>query len=437
MDLDLEKYKNKRICVAVSGGVDSTVLLYLLKKNEKKYGYFLSAVNFEHGIRGQESLDDSKFVQDICKEWSVPLYFFSENCVEKAKKEKLSLETASRNFRQFYYQKILAEGQADFIVTAHHANDEAETVLFRLARGSALSGASGIKKTDGKFIRPLIEKTKDEILEFAKKHSIPFREDSTNLKRIATRNIIRLDVLLKLETIIPNATKNLSRFAFLAGQDDEFLYELSNALISFKDGGGVVAFSDKKPIFTRACLSVMKRMGVEKDYTYIHLDDLYALQSLRVGAKISLPKGVEAKKTKEGIFFYEKKDFSVPKVETVEFQIGKVLLGRYEITVSKTPLDEKTGEKVLRLDMDKLPNDCVFRQRKTGDVFRKYGGGKKSLKRYLIDKKIPVEQRDMPLLAELNGDTVYAVCGVEIAEEVKVAKETKTTVYITVKILGE
>ena len=146
MELDLKKYQNKRICVAVSGGVDSMVLLYLLKRDTEKYGYSVSAVNFEHGIRGEESVADSLFVQETCKAWDVPLSFFVESCVERAKREKLSLETVARNFRRENYEKILKDGLADFIATAHHANDNAETVLFRLARGTSLSGAVGIRK---------------------------------------------------------------------------------------------------------------------------------------------------------------------------------------------------------------------------------------------------------------------------------------------------
>jgi tRNA(Ile)-lysidine synthase len=437
MELDLKKYQNKRICVAVSGGVDSMVLLYLLKRDAEKYGYSVSAVNFEHGIRGEESVADSLFVQETCKAWDVPLSFFVESCVERAKREKLSLETVARNFRRENYEKILKDGLADFIATAHHANDNAETVLFRLARGTSLSGAVGIRKTDGKYIRPLIEKTKEEILAFAKENGIPFREDSTNFERIATRNIIRLDILPKIEEVAPCATKNLSHFASIASEDDEFLYELAGSLITLFDGCGTVAFNEKKPIFRRACLTVMKSLGVDKDYTYTHLSDLYALQFLKPGAKISLPNNLEAKKTKEGVFFYKKEDFCAVAFEPKRFEYGEFILGKYQVRVANEPLGFEPDEKVLRLDEDRLPKDCIFRQRLEGDVFRKYGGGSKTLKRYLIDKKIPVEYRDMPLLTDVNGNTVYAVCGVEIADDVKVTEQTKKTVYIAVKNIGE
>ena len=396
------------------------VLLYLLKRDAEKYGYFVSAVNFEHGIRGEESVADSLFVQDTCKAWGVLLSSFVENCVERAKREKLSLETAARNFRRENYEKILKDGLADFIATAHHANDNAETVLFRLARGTSLSGVIGIRKTDGKYIRPLIEKTKEEILAFANESGIPFREDSTNFEPIATRNIIRLDILPKIEEIVPCATKNLSHFASIASEDDEFLYELADSLITLSNGCGTVVFNVKKPVFRRAYLS-----------------DLYALQFLKMGAKISLPNNLEAKKTKDGIFFYKKEDFCVVDFEPKRFECGEFLFGKYQVYVTNEPLKIETGEKVLRLDGDKIPKDCIFRQRLEGDVFRKYGGGTKSLKRYLIDKKIPVENRDMPLLTDANGSTVYAVCGVEIADDVKVTDQTKKTVYIAVKNIGE
>ena len=184
----------------------------------------------------------------------------------------------------------------------------------------------------------------------------------------------------------------------------------------------------------------MKELGVEKDYTLTHLEDLFALQSLRLGAVVCLPKGVCAKKTRTGIAFFDEKQARKQAKEFLitPFNLGKFEFGNYEVTVTENvkDVDGATG-KVLRLDMEKLPKGVVFRGRREQDSFRKFGGGAKSLKRYLIDKKIPCDKRDMPLVADENGATVYAICGVEISEEVKVDEKTKKTVYIAVKNIGE
>lgn len=433
MALDLKKYKGKKICVAVSGGVDSMVLLRYLKSQELEHGYSVSAVNFEHGIRGETSLRDSAFVKEVCDRDGILLYAYQENCLERAEKEKTSVETTARNFRLERYEALVQSGKADFIATAHHADDLAETVLFRLCRGSSLSGASGIKAENGYFIRPLLEMTKSEILEYANRYQIEYVEDETNKERIATRNIIRLDALPVLRTAIPNATKNLSRFARVAQEDDEYLYKLSESLIEKEKDGYSVLFSEEKPLFRRACLTGMKGLGIEKDYTFTHLEDLFNLQSLENGAKISLPQGVVAKKTEKGIYLSKKDEEFFVEFEPIPFAVGTFSLGRYKVSVLE---DGGNLRNALRLDLDKLPVDCVIRQRREGDTFRKYGGGKKTLKRYLIDKKIPKENRDMPIVASENGDTVYAVFGVEIADGVKVEKESKKVVYLTVEKYG-
>ena len=435
MNLDLSHYKDKRICVAVSGGVDSTSLLHYLISSQAEYGYQLCAVNFEHGIRGVDSVADSQFVERLCAEWGVELYSFSEDCIARAEREKASLETSARNFRNECYDKLLREGKADVIATAHHASDVAETVLFRISRGSALSGSVGIKQVENGRIRPFLNKTKSDILAYASAQNIPYREDSTNSQTDATRNALRLQVLPVLEERIPSAVKNISRFAATALEDDSFLYELSDSLLEQSKGGYKVRFSDKKPIFSRACLTAMKLLGIDRDYTQTHLNDLFSLQSLKIGASVTLPKNVVAVRGDGYISLGHKRDTKEETFVSIPFEKGSYRLGRYEICVLDECPTQPQFEKILRIDYEKLPADCVIRSRQEGDAFEKFGGGTKSLKRYMIDKKIPKEIRDLPVVAK--DSVVYAIFGVEISEKVKIHSQTQNTVYLTIKITGD
>ncbi len=437
--MQLQKFSGKKICVAFSGGVDSTALLHFLLENREKYGYFLSAVHCEHGIRGEESLSDKAFAEKICRDWGVELFLFSADCIALAAREKKSLETAAREFRLNSFQALVDEGKADYIATAHHVNDEAETVLFRLARGSSLSGARGILTENGWLIRPFLTWTKEEILKYAKENSLSYCEDKTNFELFATRNKLRLEILPALENAVAGATKNLARFAFLAAEDDEYLYRQSERLLQKeKSGGFTVSFSEEKPLFTRACLTALKALGMEKDYTSLHLGSVFSLQSAERGARLDLPKNVRAEKMGKGIrlYVFESADEnSAPIKEEKPFSENGFDGGRYAVKVGKAfSAIRETGWKTLKIDKDTLPKDAIFRFRKEGDVFTKFGGKTKSLKKFFNEEKIEVSERGaLPLLASKDGNEVYVVCGVEISERVKITKDTQNALYITIE----
>ncbi len=393
----------------------------------------MSAIHCEHGIRGEESLRDMRFVQALCAEWKIPLRIVREACPARALREKTSLETAARNFRYEQFAALIKEGETDYIATAHHQGDEAETVLFRIARGASLTGASGIKEENG-LIRPLLKWTKRDILKYIQDNGLTFQEDSTNLEKEATRNKIRLEILPKLEEAVPKAAENLVRFARLAREDDELLYRLSASLLTEEKGCPVVSFSKEKPLFTRACLLAMKAVGLYKDYEENHLAALFALQDLERGAVITLPKGLRAKKGLKGVLFYREKEEALPPLEReAPFSLEGYEGGRYAVKLSFDCIEGDGEWTVLRADLNKIPSSARFRFRKEGDYIYPFGGGKKSLKKFFNEKKVAVEAREgLPLIAEENGE-VYAVCGVEISTKIAVDENTQKQIYIAVE----
>ncbi len=431
--VDCRRFENKKICVAVSGGADSVALLHYLKAREKEGGYYLSAIHCEHGIRGEESLRDMRFVRELCADWGIPLHIVKEDCPARAAKEKVSLETAARNFRYERFFALLQKEEADYIATAHHQEDGAETVLFRLARGSALFGAAGIRE-DGKMLRPFLRWSKEEILEYIQANGLSFQEDSTNFEKEATRNKIRLEILPKLEEAVPGAKENLLRFARLAGEDDALLYRLAAPLLTQEKGEPTVKFSVEKPLFTRACLLAMKGTGLNKDYTETHLTALFELQNLECGAVVTLPHGLRAKRGREGILFYwEKVEEKLPLKGEAPFSLAGYDGGRYEVKLGCAPIEGDSEYALLFADREKIPLSARFRFRKEGDYIYPFGGGKKSLKKFLNEKKIPVEDREgLPLIAEESGE-VYAVCGVEISRKIAVDGQTKEKIYIAIR----
>ena len=428
----------KKLCVAVSGGVDSTALLHYAKTQAEELGYTLLAVHCEHGIRGEASVEDMRFVQSLCEAWGSDLFVFREDCPSLAKREKCSLETAARNFRYNRFGELIEDGKVDFIATAHHLGDEAETVLFRIARGTSLSGVRGIDRQNGRYIRPFLGWSREKILAYAKANGLSWREDETNAQTDATRNKLRHFVLPALKEAVTGAEENIARFASLATQDDEFLYQMSAELLreSYEGKRKVfcVAFDTREPLFRRACLTALKSLGVEKDYTTAHLHALVALCESERGARVCLPSCVVAEKRTEGLAFFradEADGYRLEKNSEIPFSEKGFDGGRYAVSVyDKPPVCDNTFGEILRIDGDKLPQDCVFRFRKEGDGIERVGGGRKSLKKFFNEKKTPVFEREyLPLIASEAGE-VFAVCGVEISEKVKITQESVRILYI-------
>ncbi len=421
------RLRGKNICVALSGGGDSVALFDLLLCEAEGLGARVCAVNVEHGIRGAASRADSAFVRALCAERGVKLYSFSEDVPALAGQWGVGLEEAARRVRYSCFLKVLSE--CDLVATAHHAGDNAESVLFNLFRGSSLAGAGGIRDFypaeelarnlgepapagAGKgIVRPLLSSAKEEIARYLSDRGLAHCEDATNADISYDRNFLRREVLARARERFPACERALFRFSRIAREDEEFLCTLSEKYLSQADGAFLIAADAPRPLFFRAALFALSRFGVTKDVTLVHLEQAAALCQKRAGTGISLPCGVRAVREYDCVAFYLPQ--AAPRGE-YPFSEGSFAFGGRTLEVSR---GKKTG--ALVLDAGKLPEGCVFRTRREGDVIRKFGGGTKKLKDYLIDKKIARRERDfLPVLA--CGARVFAVCGVDVSEDVRV-----------------
>ena len=410
---DLGVYANRHICVAVSGGRDSMALLNFIYTHMREFGITLSALNCDHKIRGEASARDSAFVADWCRKRDIPLMRFEWD-FDGAKTEQ-----AARIWRRECYRAAL-EGGADFVATAHHMNDNAETVLFNLARGSAVAGLAGI--CDGeKIIHPLISCTREEIDAYIVGNGIEYVDDETNFSDGYTRNKIRHNVLPELEKAVPGAVGNIYRLSRLAADDEKYFDRVieERGILRITPFGAEISLCESV-IFKRAALKAIKYFN-RKDYTAEHLQNLYLLASGEKNKKFEFL-GLTAYGGGSKIVITQK-------------------CGCEEITFAKYNGDNFCGQrlivssaaqcegKVLRFDLNAVPENAVIRFKRDGDKFKKFGGGTKSLGDYLTDKKIPLWVRDrIPLIAE--GAEVLAVCGVEISDAIKITEKTKNIAFI-------
>ncbi len=426
MKIDLAALKGKKVCVACSGGRDSVALLHYLSSHGAEWDIAVCAVNCDHGMRPSTSARDSAFVAEFCKRLGVPLAFF--------RADGFKSEGEAREWRYSCFAEA-AERFSAAIATAHHVGDNAETLLFNLARGCALSGACGIARSsvrrgaglDGRGIvfeifRPLSDCTRADIDAYVSENALRYVDDETNFSGDYTRNYIRLNVLPELSKVVPGAAENMRRFCDIAAEDERFLCSLAADKCAIYPDVCYIYDCAAMPVFGRAAMRVVRDAFGKRDYCRGHIESLYAMQREKPGKRYRFL-GLTAWR-EEGRIAVER-DFAPPEPMPFGLFDGTYCGGKLRISCS-APHDAPGA---LRLDADKLPPGCVIRPRADGDRFTKFGGGTKSLGDYLTDKKIPARLRArLPVIA--RGNTIFAVCGVEISELVRVDEGSSRIVYI-------
>lgn len=445
LSLDLNLIKSgETIAVALSGGMDSVALLHAMKQLAATEKFTLKAINVEHGIRGEESERDTLFANKLCKDWGIEIKCFSVDVPVFCKREGIGIEQGARLLRYLCFEKAISSGFCQKIATAHHQSDLVETVLFNLFRGSGLSGVKGISKTgySGAIIHPMLEIEKEEIRQYVDYHHLPFVVDSTNYNTDFARNFIRNRIVPVIKEKFPDVENSIARFAVSAEEDDAYLYAQAAVTLKKSENKASIPINLDRPVFARASILAMKHCGITKDYTKKHIDDLYSLKNNSSGREITLLGGVRAVREYDKIVFIKKSpEPMTPKL----FSTGVFGTPLYEVKIQKSSdVEFKKKQKLpysainnesrlfstLFIDADKIDRGCVLRPPYEGDEFKKINGGTKSLKKFLVDKKVSkTERKDLIVLAK--GKNVLAVCGIEISELVKITDQTKKIIKIT------
>lgn len=436
---DIRKYKlinaGDRVAVACSGGKDSMALLHYLLGVAKELSCEISAVNIDHSIR-ENSVNDTNFVKSFCKKNNVKVHTFKVNAVKYAEEHKMTIEQAARECRYNAFASLISKGVVDKIALAHHMADQAETILLNIFRGTGIAGASGMDYIrDNIYIRPMLNVSPNEIMAYLATNELPFVEDETNQDSEYNRNYIRNKIMPLIRSRWQGADRAIANFGKNCRQDEMYIQStVSKDAIMTEEGMARINASyfvyDDAYVF-RLILKALKTIGFGNNIETKHLRMIKAMAlEAENGTKISLPMGLSVIKEYNYITFTNRRIKKSNK--TYAFTKGKLDISNFGLIETFVTRKFDIGVYTHLIDASKLPKNAVWRFRKDGDTFEKFGGGTKSLSDYLIDKKVPVRLRALtPVLAV--GNEVYIIAGVEISEKLKIDKKTKSAYGINVK----
>lgn len=396
------------IC-AVSGGADSVALLFACYLLKEQLGVTLEAAHFNHHLRGEESLRDEQFVRELCQRFEIPLHV-GQARVTAGKK---GLEAAARDARYAFLRDLPGK-----VATAHTADDNAETVLMRLIRGTGLKGLGAIAPVSGNVIRPMLMITRQEVEEFLEEWSLPHIEDSSNESDAFLRNRIRRQIMPLFREENPKIGENLSRMALRLRDDSEFLEACGD-----REGfPGVQALKAMHPALRRRCLErFLKENGVkEPEDVHISLTE-GLLCAASPSARANLPGGITVWRN------YDRLEVLPPARELEKVTLscpGQVELPGYRVRAFPAE-GIVNNETTFTVE----PRGTMFlRSRQSGDSIR-LSGGTKSLKKLFIDRKIPASQRPgIPVLCDDAG--VLAVYSIGVHRDRAASAGSAVTVCI-------
>ena len=433
--------KGDSVVLGVSGGADSICMLNILAELQKRLGISLYVLHVNHHIR-PEGNADADFVRNVCTKLKIPHRVVNADVPGIAKHEKISVEEAGRYVRYEEFSNYAYEVGAKKIAVAHNSNDNAETVLMNLARGTGIKGLGGIapkremEDANGnvlEVIRPILCLSRKEIEQYLKENEIEYVTDATNESTDYTRNKIRLEIMPLLENINDNAMQNITNASNELKDTSEYIEkdvdEAYNKFVT-EENGRLFLSDESFAIDPIVLTGVIRKMientaGKLKDITRIHVGDVVSLSEKQVGKKIDLPYSIVAEREYEGISIST--ESNEPEGEE---DVKEVVVTFEEDDFDREHIEELKYTKWL--DYDKI-GDVVVRTRKRGDyIVIGADGSTKKLKKYFIDEKIPRRERDQVLVVA-DGNHVLWVVGYRISEDVKVTPETKKVIKLEYK----
>ncbi|MEN8904667.1 MAG: tRNA lysidine(34) synthetase TilS [Clostridiales bacterium] len=446
-----------RILVGVSGGPDSMCLLNVLKMIQNKYSVSLFVVHVNHMLRGLDSERDEKFVKSYCKKIRIPFYVERHDVKKYSKSKGLSIEESAREIRYNVFRAYSNINNIDKIAVAHNKNDQVETSLMRILRGTGLDGITAMDYKANKIIRPLLDIKKVDILFYCNEMDIKTTIDKSNLDRVYTRNKIRLDLIPYLEKEFNvDIIDRIHNMALLLNEDkkivNEYIKTIFLKVLVEKNNHMIVLDLEEINKYSDEIIKRVLRIGIIElsgniaGFGKVHIDNiLKMINSSKTGKYLDLPKNlkVNISYNKFKLYFDEKteklkfcKKLNIPKVYVKEigqtFYFDILSIEQFnELNINLSEKNDLTGY----FDFDKIDFKKTFiRNRKISDFIVPYGyiTGKKKLKDYFIDLKMSRDIRDkIPLLA-VESEVVWIV-GYRTSNNYKITNKTKKVLKIKVK----
>lgn len=387
------------VLCAVSGGRDSMALLHLLCRLGGEWGFQVAAAHYNHHLRPTADRDEA-FVRAWCGERGIELAVGGGDVAAFAREKGLSAEDAARQLRYGFLEDTADALGADRIATAHHMDDNAETVLLHLLRGSGLKGLGGIPPVRGRIVRPLLEVSRAEIDRYIEENSIPFVEDETNLDTVYTRNRLRHQVLPLLEELAPGAGRRIASAGALAREEEAWLESRAEKLLPPGETGISRRLLREQPeVMARRLVRMMaRRLGVE-----LTREQTEAVLALKSGGWLDLPEGMCAVCERERLRLEKKPPMPPP----MALHPGKQTWGPFTVEVGSGK-----GEQTVRLSAAAVTGALTI-ARWDGTGRLAVDNGRRTIKRLFADRGIPVGEREAHPALVLGG-RVIAVFGVAV-----------------------
>jgi tRNA(Ile)-lysidine synthase len=434
--------EGERVLVAVSGGVDSLVLLDLLHRLSPDYSLELVVAHLDHGLRGEESREDARFVAELARRKGLRAVSERVDLRAHSAKERLGLEETGRLLRHRFLFTSAERVGATKIALGHTENDRAETILFNLIRGAGPTGLVGIRPVSLPIVRPLIEVAREEIIAYARSRDLSWREDHTNQDVSFSRNRIRHRILPLLREMNPRILEALKRTADLLAEEElalnDLLTPLWEGVIIPQPDGRIVLRRERLSRFSKGVQALLLRRGLARargdlqGIEKVHIDALLSLiSSSRAHGELDLP-GLVARVQGDELVLGDKERDEPLSFET-PIELGRTRIPPLGITLHLS-LEEwnGAGESLVEessdvevADADRVHFPLYLRGRRPGDRFAPLGlGGEKKLKDFLIDERVPFYERDrVPLLCDQKR--IIWVVGLRLSDAVRVTSETK------------